>query len=284
MTALAPLWLLAYGPLLLGVPHLLADARYLVARPRLHARPGFWVFVAVPLALTFVWPQATTGLCAVIGAALLARGSWARRGGVLVLALAATAFAATHARLAGVALAHLHNMVAIAIWFAWAPRGARGGWRLLPLGLFVLACAVLFTGGFDAALHAPLATRGLTLREMTRVLSPVSDPSHAVWAARAVLFFAFSQSVHYAIWLRLVPEEDRPRPGLRSFAASARALVDDTGWLVPLVAVVVAAGLVGWGLMDPHAARLAYLRVAIFSTGRSRSPSRRCSSSSAARY
>ena len=32
LTRLAPLWLLALGPLLLGVPHLLAGLRYLAVR------------------------------------------------------------------------------------------------------------------------------------------------------------------------------------------------------------------------------------------------------------
>jgi hypothetical protein len=261
LTLLAPLWSLAFGPLLLGVPHLLVDARYLVARPRLHERRGFWLLVAAPLALTLVWPQATTGLLAVIGAALLARGSAARRVAVLVAAVSLTALTATFARLGGVAMAHVHNVVALVLWVAWAPREVRVGWRLLPLALFGVACALLFSGSFDAALHAPLAAKGLTVRETIRALSPVRD---ATWGGRLVLFFAFSQSVHYAIWLRLVPEEDRPRAGIRSFAASVRALVDDMGWLLPLAACAAAVGLVAWGLFDPRAARLAYLRVALF--------------------
>ena len=38
LAVVAPLYLLAVGPLVLGVPHLLADVRYLVVRPRLHRR------------------------------------------------------------------------------------------------------------------------------------------------------------------------------------------------------------------------------------------------------
>jgi hypothetical protein len=33
-TALAPMWMLALGPIVLGVPHLLADLRYCVAGQR----------------------------------------------------------------------------------------------------------------------------------------------------------------------------------------------------------------------------------------------------------
>ncbi len=264
LTALAPLWLLAFGPLLLGVPHLLADARYLVARPRLHTRVGFWLLIAAPLALTFVQPHAPIGLAAVIGAALLARGSVGRRAIVLLVAAVLLFLAMTHVRLADVAMAHLHNVIAIAIWIAWAPRDARqtrAGWRLVPVALFVIATALVLSGHFDSALEAPLAARGLALGGMRSALSPLRD---ATWSGRFVLFFAFAQSVHYVIWLRLVPEEDRPRRGLRSFAASWRALVDDMGWAVPLLFVLATIALAAWGVLDPRAARLLYLRLAIF--------------------
>ncbi len=42
------------------------------------------------------------------------------------------------------------------------------------------------------------------------------------WALRLVLLFAFAQAVHYGIWLRLIPEEDRPQPSPRTYAASFR--------------------------------------------------------------
>jgi hypothetical protein len=42
LSVLAPTLLLVLGPLLLGVPHLLADLRYLVLRPRLRAVARAW--------------------------------------------------------------------------------------------------------------------------------------------------------------------------------------------------------------------------------------------------
>src|SRR5580704_2483847 len=49
-TALAPVWLLLLGPIVLGVPHVVADVRYLVARPGLHRRRALWVLAGAPLA------------------------------------------------------------------------------------------------------------------------------------------------------------------------------------------------------------------------------------------
>src|SRR4051812_34613224 len=47
-TITMPIALLALGPIALGVPHVLADVRYLIVRPGLHRDPRLWV-VAVPL-------------------------------------------------------------------------------------------------------------------------------------------------------------------------------------------------------------------------------------------
>ena len=53
---------LAVGPLVLGVPHLVADLRYLVVRPGLHRRAAFWP-VAVS-ALASSWFGLVPGLLA----------------------------------------------------------------------------------------------------------------------------------------------------------------------------------------------------------------------------
>jgi hypothetical protein len=79
-----------------------------------------------------------------------------------------------------------------------------------------------------------------------------------------VLFFAFAQSVHYAVWLRLIPEDDRARPGLRSFTSSVRALTQDVGRPLVVFAGVLTLALSAWALSDLCAARDVYLRVAGF--------------------
>ena len=80
---------------------------------------------------------------------------------------------------------------------------------------------------------------------------------------RLVLLFTFAQSVHYVIWLRLIPEDDRERPTPRSFRASWRALIAELGPLVWL-ALALALVIVSWALVDLAAARAGYLRLAHF--------------------
>jgi hypothetical protein len=79
-----------------------------------------------------------------------------------------------------------------------------------------------------------------------------------------VVLYSFGQSVHYAIWLRAIPDEDRAQPTPRPFVASWRALVKDLGPWVVGGALVIAALLAAWSLFDLHRAQGAYLRGAAF--------------------
>ena len=60
-TLVAPLWMLILGPLVWGVPHLVADLRYLVVRPGYHRRPLLALFAGAPL----LWVGLGGGLCVI---------------------------------------------------------------------------------------------------------------------------------------------------------------------------------------------------------------------------
>jgi hypothetical protein len=248
LTMVAPIWLLALGPVVLGVPHLVADARYLVARPGLHRRPLLVAAVGVPAAATWIWPSAALALIGVAAVAVVARGSWPRRAIVLLVG-GAVAIAADHfGYAADLVLAHAHNLIAFALWWLVAPRSVR---HVVPIALVALGVAAIF------AMPATAPTGDLD--EFVRALSPVGATA---WGVKLVLAFAFLQSAHYAVWLRLVPEDARERTGIRSFAHTLRALVRDLGgWLVA-AAIVAAAAMIAYGLVDARAARLGYLRAA----------------------
>ncbi len=260
-TVFAPFWLLALGPVLLGTPHLAADLRYLVVRPGLHRRRSLWLPVGVPLLLAGlgIWSVAS-GLVACAAMALLAGGTAARKATALavigVLAAAAWKMGAASA----IVFAHLHNFIAVLLWWCWRPRA---GWRPLTVPLLFAVVSLLLLLGVIAPWSGGMAWQpvGLGPGYHLSFLAPgVPEP----WALRLVLLFAFAQSVHYGIWLRLIPEDDRPRPTTRTFAASARALRDDLG--APLLLGVLALALVisVWSLIDLAGARDGYLRMALF--------------------
>lgn len=261
----APGLLYLWGPLLLGVPHLVADVRYLVVRPPAALRYRWRDLAVVALLGVTLWePSPAVGGAAVLAAVALAplpgvgdRRAWLVRGAVLASAGALYAVAWRADLTASYVLVHGHNVVAIALYVTVFGRG-RGRW--LVLGVAGVGAAAILGGVVD-----PLLQRG-ALDEIAWYVLPreALEAWSPVVCARIALAFVFLQSVHYAIWLRLIPEQARARPGMRGFGASLRALQRDlTPWLV-LAIVGLMLALVGYGLRDTMAARDLYLTLAGF--------------------
>ncbi len=262
LSCLVPLWTLALGPIVLGVPHLLADVRYLVIRTALHRRRDFCLVVGGPLLATVAWPHSCVGLLAPVGAAIVAQGKAWIRGAVLLGAIAVWFWSREHVYVADLVVAHGHNLFAVGLWWAWIARHHRYHWPTL-VG-FAGGLVLIASGAIDAVVLriGPYSIHsGLTLGMMIQELAPAGS---GVVGLHLVLAFAFAQSVHYGVWLRLIPEDDRPRPGIRSFASSFRALQADVGtWLILLTGISCAVVVI-WALLDVGVARHAYLRVAGF--------------------
>jgi hypothetical protein len=253
-----PIVLLALGPVLLGVPHVLADLRYLVARRGLHRRALGLLALAglAPAALLGnVWPA----LASAAAVALFSRGTLLRRLPTAALFGAAAWLAASHRFEADLAFAHLHNLVAVLLWWLWRPRVTR--WHLGALALYAAASLAILTMPTAWWLGHDLRFVGFDLNDARASLAPGwSEPL----ASRMVVLFAFAQSIHYAVWLRLVPDDDRERPTPRTFRASYVALRGDLGSILLGLAAFSALGVIAWALVDLGEARAGYLRAAIF--------------------
>jgi hypothetical protein len=291
LAVLAPSFLLAVGPLALGVPHLAADVRHLLLRrgsPRwwLAASAGFaLVLIAlralaeggarqVPLPLEHAVASAWLLLGAAGGAAAGAaaravdggeaasRRRWSARGwAAIAAAVAVAAFATAGPRAFRMALLHGHNLLAVAIWAVLFGRGWRLAW--LPVGIVLGAAAALASGvalGITVH-HGALSVAGLHLFAAADWLAPGLSDARALAVA---MTFAFLQSVHYAIWLVGIPAADRPGEGGRAWRTAFRDLRSDLGraGVVVVVALTLLVALLGvW-----HAAptRRLFLSLATF--------------------
>lgn len=253
----APLSAFALGPVLFGVPHLVADVRYLVVRPGLH-RQG-WISLAAGAVLVLATISGSTALGLATGfLAIASIRLMPFRRGVFVLAWTGVIAAACrwpHA--ATLVLVHGHNALAIALFAFVFARTRRAGW-LLGAGTIVFGAAIL-SGIFDGS----FASSAPALRELSRTLAPLTGMSPTL-AVRLVVLFVFAQGVHYAVWLRLVPDEARERAGLRTFASTFRALRSELGAPLSIAAVIflVVVGVRALGSLE--AARTLYLRGASF--------------------
>lgn len=260
-TLLSPFWLLALGPVFLGVPHLMADVRYLVLRPGLHRRGSLWWLVALLIVVAgFGFHSMECGLAAVALTALISRGYWSRRISALLftVVLAVGVWAAGGS--AGLIFAHLHNFIAVMLWWCWRPRTSR---HQLTMPLLFLAVSALLLSGWLVPWTQGFAWQpeGLGPDYHLSFLAPgMGEP----WAKRLVLLYAFAQSVHYGVWLRLIPEDDRPQETPRTFRSSAQALATDLGTPLLAATALLALGIAGWALFDLTSARENYLRMALF--------------------
>jgi len=257
-----PFWQLALGPVVLGIPHVIGDIRYLVVQRGLHRRLGFWLAVVAPFAVS-VWSQHPGwGMAGVLGAVVTTRGSLRRKLLALTVVLGLVGLAMTWERLFLYAFIHLHNVIGIAIWWCWRPRPHR--WQAISLGLIALGSLLLLFGGGEFAVQwlgtSDWHASGLGPKEFAAMLVPFSSSPLAI---RFVMLFAFLQSIHYMVWIRFVPEDARAQATPRTFRRSLNRLRADLGWLLDL-AVIGLVVLIGWAMVDIEMARHRYLQLIFF--------------------
>lgn len=279
ISSAALLPMLVLSPLLLGLPHLVADLRYVLLREGLTGRLE-WQLGVLPLLVLSLVPGLQSVGWAAVGVAAAGQG-W-RTGALLPwLAAGVSAVLMLPKLAAGVLLVFLwaHNVLALWAWWRWRPRPVAQLW--IPM-LFVASVLALLAGALDALLLRGIAqfpqVGDVTLMRFLWMLPPVSlEP---VLVARLLAVFGFTQSVHYLVWLRLIPEDARPRSGTRSFRASLDALLQEVGrvplllagalWLLVLVRALWSTG----SAMDLYF-RLAwfhgFLELAWLLSGRARS-------------
>lgn len=289
LAVLAPSLLIVIGPLVLGVPHVAADVRHLLAR---RGWPRWWLVAcggfALALVLLRVLAEAgsrrvslpiehgVASAWVLVGAAggAAAASSRAHRGPpacgaigarlraaiVVAAAVMLGVFGVTAPRSCRLALLHGHNLAALVVWLALFRRG-----RLLavPVVLAITVGALLASGALLGLTlrHGALSIGGLHLFAAADWLAPGLSDSQAIAIATS---FAFLQSIHYAVWLIAIPSGDRPGDGGRSWRGAFRDLVRDltpAGLLAALVLTVLVAGL---GVVCAANTRRLFLSLATF--------------------
>jgi hypothetical protein len=275
LTLLWPVALLVFAPIVLGVVHVASDVRYLVVRPRFPraaalAMLGFAAAMIACRVLEMLGAVVAWGAAAEIGIG----GTWV--GVMLVAASAGQELRRRTACLAlvvalittvGIVFAHgaraavllAHPLVAIAAWLmVFRRRGGRSA--LLPLLAVALGCGLLLA--CEPVRAAGLRAGGVELAMMAAAIAPGLPVCSAT---PIVLVLLFLQSVHYAVWLRWIPEESTRAAGTLTFAMSLRSLRKDFGAFGIAATASLAAGVVIAALFaPPMGVRDAYLALAGF--------------------
>ena len=255
-----PLWLLALGPVALGVPHLVADLRYCGIRTGLLTRRRLLLAGGLPMVAVGLGAGLWVGLVGMAAVFVVSKGPTGRRAAGALLASVAAIVAFRHPIGSTLLMAHAHNFVAVAMWWSWRARPRQHA--LIPL-LVVGTSLLIVLGATDAVVEWGAGSSLASLGKAEHLARLAPDlPPH--WGLRLVVLYAFAQSVHYGVWLHLVREDDRARPTPRTVRASYRALHAEFGSWALVAATAALVGLVGWSLLDLAGAREGYFRLAQF--------------------
>lgn len=231
---------LIVSPLVLGIPHLASEARWLLVRTPssddgTSAKPLAITLAVLAAALVtacaLALPRVEVALgCSAVALALAMRRTWTGRALVLVAGMAC---AAVVIALPGVAVATrdavvaVHGVVSLVLWLLVFRKNKR------------LEVALAVGGILTASLACVLFVRGPLVAQ------------------------AFLQGVHYAVWLRLVPQDGVKSAGAPTFRMTLRGWRRDLG--TPGLGVTLIA-MVGLGIaaltLGPAAARDEYLVLA----------------------
>lgn len=259
-----PIFSLFFGAAVLGVPHLVAGIRHQAVRRRLSLVTRACAIASLAIALVLVsgnggawgWPV----LMALFGAGLI---SEARAVTSLPISAATIAMAAFPG-MAMLAITHLHAVSSM----AYAARAARlQGLTLWPLlAGFAAVTALALAGLLDPLMAESPWVPARAFQSILDEVQLTAAGAGPLWLKRAVFIYALGQSLHYAVWLRLMPEVDRPTPNPKPFRAQLASLRADLGaWLWPAVSLAALALLAM--LLGQGGARQLYFTLSFFHVG-----------------
>lgn len=257
VTMFFPLWQLLLGPIILGIPHVIGDLRYLMLKDKIYQKEWFWLAVALPFFFYFWTNKVFFATFAIVLTAFKTRRQGIERRIVQFLALLLFAVSIQWPRYFLYAFLHMHNIIGIAIWWFW--RKKRQKWEMLPLLLCLVgSLGILYIEPVFALQYHP-PSMGIDYYGR-RIAGFASGDTQVSW----VLLFAFLQSIHYLVWIRLIPEEDRPQKTPRGFEKSYRALELDFGFGFLFVGFLTLVFFIGYAIYSPSLARTDYLALISF--------------------
>ncbi|HYV46756.1 MAG TPA: hypothetical protein VFA20_17955 [Myxococcaceae bacterium] len=265
------LWL---GAALLGVPHLISGVRHLAVRRRLAATT--WIAVGGAMLIGVVqlfdagtWTTTATSLCFAVAMgseALAGRGANDdRRLPLLGMAALYGTAAVLWPLRSLIVLSHAHAIGSMACLALLARRRAPLAW--VPMAAAAAVMVAAFAGAFDAWLPAaPYAPPSSAESLATARILAAFPGASGLTRQRGLFAYAFGQALHYSVWVRLVPDVDRPAAVPQTFRVAWSRLRADLGrWALPLaVACAVAPAVI---LIGGTTARETYFTLAYFHIG-----------------
>ncbi|CAN5684340.1 hypothetical protein BH10BDE1_BH10BDE1_00500 [soil metagenome] len=274
-----PLWILAVGPVVWGIPHIFASLRFQTdlviaetpqnksktVRAAIFYSCSVWAGIALFRIYTdvfqklSVWDRTHPGVVEASFAIFLFSGLvyifrrnckqllW----GSIVLVPVTLALWKLPLVFAGI-LILAHNFIACIFWILAARQSRDRAVAVGATAIFFLIHVLVFMKAFDRAINLyPVASQlgwsGASVDGLGHMIVPWSDDL-SVWY-RAVCLYAFGQSLHYFIWLKAIPDLRAPTSNPTSFRTAWNFLKRDFGFKLGIGAIVLSLAPVAAWLM-----------------------------------
>ena len=274
-----PLWLLAVGPIVWGLPHVISSLRL---QHRMISRSdsgkssssikttaawlgGLWLTLAAIRILSDVfgksmhWDIFHPGLlegifsaATLLGLSYILAFDWVKIAFSFAAILALNALIWFHPYAAIGILIIAHNFIAFLYWIEAAPVRRERGYAILAAVIFALIHVAVWFKAFDGLINLmpsadSLPWSGLDINSLGHSITPWStDPN--LWY-RSVVLYSFGQALHYFVWLKAIPDIHAPSRVPTSFHTSWVLLTRDIGKKVAIVAIVICAVPITVGLL-----------------------------------
>jgi len=296
-----PLWLLLFGPLVYGVPHIVSSLRYFHHSARCittqdSSKTRSWAFTSAGLILlaVFVHRLLLTQSVFGIGAPHLSEwkgstyidlialgvtfvlGSWIYRktlrqfflGAALIAPLAVAFWYQPMGTIGAMVL--IHNFIAFVYWIRSTQTRSESA---VAWGAFALTLGVsiaIFLGAFDGVYslfhgfqpRLALTVARLNAEDTGRLIAPWKEGSELFWL-HACSVYAFGQALHYFVWLKAIPDQFHSHDVPTTFRQSLQLLSQDFGRFIATALVLISvASIVIWSFMTLQEARMIYFCLA----------------------
>lgn len=253
-----PLWQLLLGPIILGIPHFIGDCRYLVLREGLQKNLWFWGLLGLPFLAYVIIGEPYLAMIGILMVACFSRLSILWKGMAVALSILFLVAAWFQPWIFLFGFLHLHNIIGIGIWWFW--RRDRAWWEAIPL-LILLIGAGYFLSWTPLTIATQYYPSEMNAEYFEWMLAGFAPKE---WRFTLVSIFAFLQSAHYIVWVRLIPEEARKQPTPRTFERSLLSLKEDLGALIFFGTALAMILLFTWAIFDAEMARGSYLQLISF--------------------
>jgi hypothetical protein len=272
-----PLWVLLLGPILWGVPHIISSLRYSTRSFNHQQKNKLVIFQFTVWLLVFLYrlcidlfhlniflseiPFLFEWICLLSSFAFQFYLTPKLNGTFLfsVVCFALLLFATIYFPIqTALTLLISHNFIPLFTWYKSCQNQRDLNTFFIAGFCFVLLSVLIYFGLFD---FNPQPTLAFLNWNLTDIFSGFDE----TLLLRLVSLYAFSQSIHYFIWLKVIPENYQSQEYPPSFRWSFKKLNSDFGTTsVYFLMGLVLLGLLYWVFFEFQTARLIYFSIAAY--------------------